>query len=145
MGLFDFMDELLDSAEDVIKETPKTVAEKAPELASFLGKTALTAGHKAVELAGRKMADFQSEKFLSMLRTPSIDPDKRREALARYIRQKTNAVNGAISSLNTRLENPSLSNNARQSIEQEIRRFEHDLAKIEREEKHLSAEIERYS
>lgn len=139
------MDELLDSAEDVIKETPKTVAEKAPELASFLGKTALTAGQKVAAIAGKKISDFHSEEFTRMLRTPSIDPEKRRDALAKYINRKTNAVNAAISSLNTRLQNPNLSDNERQLIEQEIRRFEQDLIKIEREEKHLSAEIERYS
>ena len=145
MGLFGFIDDLIDSAEDVITETPKTVMKEAPKLAAFVGKTALTAGQKAVALAGRKIADFQSEEFTRMLRTPSIEPDRRREALAQYINKKTNAVNQAVSALNMRLQNPKLSDDERRSIEQEIRRFEHDLIKIEREEEHLSAEIERYS
>lgn len=145
MGIFSFIDDLLDSTEEVITETPKTVKEKAPELAAFVGKTALNAGQKAVTFAGKKLAHFQSEAFNQKLRDPSIDIEQRRHALARYIEGKNKAIDASIHMLNMKLENPNLSASERASIEQELRGLERERQKVAHEERHLQAEIERYS
>ena len=58
IGLFSFVDELRDTAKDVITETPKAIAEKAPELAAFVENASLTAVQKIIknigELAAKK-------------------------------------------------------------------------------------------
>ena len=58
MGLFSLLDEVLDSAEGVITDTPRTMIEKAPELASFVRNTSLSAGQKALEHIGRSAGKF---------------------------------------------------------------------------------------
>ncbi len=156
MGLFSFIDELFDTTEELIKDTPKTMKEKAPELASFVWENAVDLGHmavtnavelgqKAVTRAGKKIAQFQSEDFMQNLRNPSIDPDRRREVLSRYIERKNNAVNASIAVLNRKLENPDITDSERQKAEEEIRGFERQLMDIEHESRRLNAEIERNS
>ena len=51
-GLFSFIDSMLDSAEEVITETPKTVKEKLPELAGAVGNASLAAGQKVIKSIG---------------------------------------------------------------------------------------------
>ncbi|MBQ7221155.1 MAG: hypothetical protein IJS28_09260 [Synergistaceae bacterium] len=53
MGLFSLLDEVLDSAEDVITDTPRTMIEKTPEFASFVRNVSLSAGQKALEHIGQ--------------------------------------------------------------------------------------------
>ena len=141
MGIFSFFEEIIGTTEELLTDTPKTIKEKAPELASFVGKNAVNLGQKALTHAGMKIAQLQSEEFTRRLHDTTIDPEIRREMLDKYITRKTNAANSSLAILNAKLENPALNDGERRMVEQEIRKFEDELRKIEHEGERLAREI----
>ena len=54
MGLFDVLGEILDSTEEIIKDTSKNIIEKTPSLVSSAGKLALSVAQKRMVEAGKK-------------------------------------------------------------------------------------------